>query len=72
MVVEIIKIIVNLFLFLTNLKKILILKDIITIFIQVPKFVTVDLIREEIEEKYNDQIIKLDKEVKFYPIKLNS
>ena len=72
MVVEIIKIIVNLFLFLTNLKKLLILKDIITIFIQVSKFVTVDLIREEIEEKYNDQIIKLDKEVKFYPIKLNS
>ena len=71
MVVEIIKIIVNLFLFLTNLKKLLILKDIITIFIQVSKFVTVDLIREEIEEKYNDQIIKLDKEVKFYPIKLN-
>ena len=61
MVVEIIKIIVNLFLFLTNLKKLLILKDIITIFIQVSKFVTVDLIREEIEEKYNDQIIKLDK-----------
>ena len=72
MVVEIIKIIVNLFLFLTNLKKLLILKDIITIFIQVSKFVTVDLIREKIEEKYNDQIIKLDKEVKFYPIKLNS
>ena len=72
MVVEIIKIIVNLFLFLTNLKKLLILKDIITIFIQVSKFVTVDLIREEIEEKHNDQIIKLDKEVKFYPIKLNS
>ena len=72
MVVEIIKIIVNLFLFLTNLKKLLILKDIITIFIQVSKFVTVDLIREEIEEKYNYQIIKLDKEVKFYPIKLNS
>ena len=31
-----------------------------------------DLIREKIEEKYNDQIIKLNKENKFYPIKLNS
>ena len=31
-----------------------------------------DLIREKIEEKYNDQIIKLNKEDNFYPIKLNS
>ena len=36
------------------------------------KFVTADLICEEIEEKYNDQIIELNKEDKFYPIKLNS
>ena len=39
---------------------------------RVSKFVTADLIREEIEEKYNDQIIELNKEDRFYPIKLNS
>ena len=39
---------------------------------RVSQFVTGDVIRQEIEEKYNNQLIKLDKENKFYPIKLNS
>ena len=30
------------------------------------------MIRQEIEEKYNNKLIKLHKEDKFYPIKLNS
>ena len=36
------------------------------------QFVTTDLIKKDIEEKYNDQLIKLDKEDKFYAIKLNT
>ena len=39
---------------------------------RVPKFIMVDLIQEEIEEKLNDSLLLLDKEDKFYPIKLNS
>ena len=39
---------------------------------RVSQFVTGDFVRQEIEEKYNDKLIKLDKEDKFYPIKLNS
>ena len=39
---------------------------------RVSQFVTGDLIRQEIEEKYNDRLIKLDKEDNFYPTKLNS
>ena len=39
---------------------------------RVSKFVTGDLIRQQIEETYNDKLIKLDKEDKFYAIKLNS
>ena len=39
---------------------------------RVSQFVTGDLVWQEIEEKYNDKLIKLDKEDKFYPIKLNS
>ena len=40
---------------------------------RVAKFVTGDLIHQEIEEKYNDdKLIKLDKENRFYAIKLNS
>ena len=39
---------------------------------RVSQFVTGDLIRQEIEGKYNDKLIKLDKEDKFYPVKLNS
>ena len=39
---------------------------------RVSKFVTGDLIWQQIEETYNDKLIKLDKEDKFYAIKLNS
>ena len=39
---------------------------------RVSKFVTGDLIRQQIEETYNDKLIKLDKEDKFYAIRLNS
>ena len=38
----------------------------------VSNFVTGDLIRQQIEETYNDKLIKLDKEDKFYAIRLNS
>ena len=34
------------------------------------EFVTIDLIKQNIEETYNDKLIKLDKEDKFYQIKL--
>ena len=37
----------------------------------VSRFVTGDLIRQQNEETYNDKLIKLDKEDKFYAIKLN-
>ena len=40
--------------------------------LRVSKFVTGDLIRQDIEETYNDKLTKLDKEDKFYAIKLNS
>ena len=36
------------------------------------QFVTTDLVKQDIEEKYNDKLIKLDKEYRFYAIKLNS
>ena len=36
------------------------------------KFITADLIREEIEEKFNDSLLLLDNEDKFYHIELNS
>ena len=36
---------------------------------KVSKFVTSDLIAQEIEEKYNDDMIKVSKEDKFYKIK---
>ena len=36
---------------------------------KVYKFVTSDLIAQEIEEKYNDDMIKVSKEDKFYKIK---
>ena len=39
---------------------------------RVSKFVTADLIREEIEETFNDKLLLLDKKDKFYPSKLNS
>ena len=35
-------------------------------------FVTTDLIKQDIEKKYNNKLIKLDKEDKFYVIKLNT
>ena len=39
---------------------------------RVSKFVTGDLIRQQIEETCNDKLIKLDKEDTFYAIRLNS
>ena len=39
---------------------------------RVSQFVTTDLIKEDIEEKYNDKLMKLDKENKFYNIKLST
>ena len=36
------------------------------------EFVTIDLIKQNIEETYNDKLIKLDKENKCYQIKLNT
>ena len=36
------------------------------------EFVTTDLIKQNIEEAYNDKLIKLDKEDKFYQIKLDT
>ena len=38
---------------------------------RVSQFLTGNLIWQEIEEKYNDRLMKLDKEDKFYPVKLN-
>ena len=38
---------------------------------KVSKFVTADLIKQEIEEKYNDSLMKLSKDDKFYEIKLS-
>ena len=40
--------------------------------LRVSNFVTSDLIQPQIEETYNDKLIKLDKEDKFYAIRLNS
>ena len=39
---------------------------------KISKFVTADLIRQEIEEKFNDSLLLLDKEDRFYKTKLNS
>ena len=36
------------------------------------QFVTTDLIKQNIEETYNDKLVKLDKEDKFYQIKLGT
>ena len=38
---------------------------------RISDFVTTDLIKQNIEEWYNDKLIKLDKEDRFYKIKLN-
>ena len=39
---------------------------------KVSKFVTADLIQQEIDEKYSDSLMKLSKDDKFYEIKLSS
>ena len=39
---------------------------------KVSEFVTTDLLKAEIEEKYNDKLSKLDKEDRFYEIKLQT
>ena len=39
---------------------------------EVSKFVSSNLIRAEVEEKYNDSIMKLSKDGKFYQVKLTS
>ena len=36
------------------------------------KFVTSDLLKSQIEEEYNNKLLKLDKEDKFYEIKLQT
>ena len=38
---------------------------------RISDFVATDLIKQNIEERYNDKLIKLDKEDRFYKIKLN-
>ena len=53
-----------------ELKEIMYIKKYITFFYpKVSKFVTSDLIAQEIEEKYNDDIIKIFTEDKFYKLK---
>ena len=39
---------------------------------KISEFVTADLIKQNIEATYNDKLIKLDKEDKFYQIKLDT
>ena len=39
---------------------------------KVSQFVTTDLIKKQVEEKYNDKLMKLDKQDKFYQIKLQT
>ena len=39
---------------------------------RISDFVATDLIKQNIEERYNDKLIKLDKDERFYKIKLNS
>ena len=39
---------------------------------RISDFITTDLIKQNIEERYNDKLTKLDKEDRFYKIKLNS
>ena len=39
---------------------------------KISEFVTADLLKADIEEKYNNQLMKLDKEDKFYEIKLQT
>ena len=39
---------------------------------EVSQFVTTDLVKTDIDEKYNDKLLKLDKEDRFYEIKLQT
>ena len=39
---------------------------------KVSQFVTSDLLKADVEEKYNDKLLKLDKEDRFYEIKLQT
>ena len=39
---------------------------------KVSQFVTSDLLKADVEEKYNDKLLKLDKEDRFYKIKLQT
>ena len=39
---------------------------------KVSQFVTSDLLKADVEEKYNDKLSKLDKEDRFYKIKLQT
>ena len=39
---------------------------------EVSKFVSCDLIRAEVEEKYNNSVMKLSKDYKFYQVKLTA
>ena len=39
---------------------------------KVSDFVTTDLVKQNIEEKFNDKLMKLDKEDQFYNIKLET
>ena len=39
---------------------------------KVSQFVTTDLLKADVEEKYNDKLSKLDKEDRFYEIKLQT
>ena len=68
MIVKIMLTIANLFQYLMNLKKFLTLGDTGIFFIR--EFL--NLTKQDIEEKYYDKLIKLDKEDKFYAIKLNT
>ena len=39
---------------------------------KISEFVTADLLKADIEEKYNNQLMNLDKEDKFYEVKLQT
>ena len=40
--------------------------------VKISEFVTTDLLKAKIEEKYNDKLSKLDKEDRFYEIRLQT
>ena len=69
--VEIILITANLSLFFDEYKEITFINRYHNIFDEkVSKFVTSHLLKSQIEEEYNDKLMKLDKDDKFYEIKL--